>query len=349
MLLYPLFAVILTSSSSFAQVQNQDGVLKIAELGQCRLENGQIIENCRVGYRTFGHLNAAGDNAVLMPTWLYGASRDLIPLFGEGTSVPHLVDTSRFFGIAVDALGNGVSSSPSNSSLQHGTAFPAFTLRDSVETQYRVVMEVLHLKHLRAVLGLSMGGEQTFDWAVMHPGFFELAIPILGTPRMTSYDLELKQIMLDSILTDPAYASGQYAVEPALKLANLIGTLVVTSPEYRNRQTPLDTLPAFLTLAEAPLAIDANDRVWQLRAIMQQNVIGARTLAEAAKSAPARFLIVVSAEDHLVNPQPALDWASATGAPTYISHGDCAHLIMTCDAEAVSKRVQAFLLTGKLP
>ena len=55
--------------------------------------------------------------------------------------------------------------------------------------------EVLHLKHLHAVLGLSIGGEQTFVWAVLYPEFFDLAVPILGTPRLTSYDLIVKQIM----------------------------------------------------------------------------------------------------------------------------------------------------------
>jgi homoserine O-acetyltransferase len=341
---------VLLSVASFApSLQAQDGALKIAELGQCKLENGKVIEDCRVGYRTFGHLNAARDNAVLMPTWLYGRSEDLVSLFGDGSSPQHLVDTEKFFGIAIDALGNGVSSSPSNSSSQHGTAFPAYTLKDSVNAEYRVMTEVLHLKHLHAVTGLSMGGEQTFVWSVLYPGFFDLAAPILGTPRLTSYDLHLKQIMLESILDDPDYAQGKYTAEPQLRLANLIGSIVVTTAEYRNRETPRDKLDSFLTQAGAPQSIDANDRVWQLRAIIQQDVIGKRTIEEAAKATPAHFLVVVSGQDHLVNPQPALDWAKAIGAPTYISQGDCAHLIMSCDAAAVSQRVRSFLATGKLP
>ena len=342
-------AILLVANIVHSQIPTQDGQFQNADLGQCKLENGQVIEDCRIGYRTFGHLNAAGDNAILMPTWLYGNSEDLLSLFGDGSSPQLLIDTGKFFGIAIDALGNGVSSSPSNSPRQHGTAFPSYTLRDSVNAQYRVMTETLHLKHLHALVGLSMGGEQTFVWSAMYPKFFDLAVPILGTPRMTSYDLQVKQIMVESITGDPAYDNGQYTREPALKLANLFGNIVVTSPEYRNRETPRDRLAGFLAAAEAPLSIDANDRVWQLRAIMQQDVIGNRSLADAARSTPVHFLIIVSAEDHLVNPQPALDWAAATGAPTYISHGACAHLIMTCDAEAVSTRVRAFLQNGKLP
>jgi homoserine O-acetyltransferase len=83
-----------------------DGEQRFAELGQCRLESGQTIEDCRIGYRVFGKLNAARNNAVLMPTWLYGRSSDLVPLFGDGGKSPQLVDTRRFFGIAIDALGD---------------------------------------------------------------------------------------------------------------------------------------------------------------------------------------------------------------------------------------------------
>ena len=120
-----LCAVLLPSPAHAA-----DGEQQFAELGQCKLESGQVIENCRVGYRTFGRLDSARDNAVLMPTWLYGRSADLVSLFGNGDASPHLVDTSRYFGIAIDALGDGVSSSPSISKTQHGPLFPQFTLRE---------------------------------------------------------------------------------------------------------------------------------------------------------------------------------------------------------------------------
>ena len=81
---------------------------------------------------------------------------------------------------------------------------------------------------------------------------------------------------------------------------------------------------------------------------MLQDVIGDRTMAEAARAARPHFLVIVNGEDRLVNPQPALDWAAAVGAPSYVSQGPCAHLIMTCDAAAVSSRVKSFLAAGKL-
>ena len=349
------FALLLWCFTPFSSAYSQnthDGSQQFATLGQCQLQSGHIAD-CRVGYRTFGHLNAARDNAVLVPTWLYGSSSELASLFGDGTdpkrAPSQLIDTTRWFGIAIDAFANGVSSSPSNSPTQHGPAFPALTLADSVRAQYRVLTETLHLTHIHAVVGLSMGGEQAFVWSTLYPKFFDLAVPILGSPRPTSYDLHVKAIQAASIESDPDYNHGNYQKEPVLALANSIGTLVVTTPEWRNRETPRSQFSAFLAKAEAPLAIDANDRLWQLKAIMQQDVIGNRTLAEAARSTPVKFLVIVSAQDRLVNPQPALDWAAATNAPTYISPGACAHLIMSCDAAAVSTRVRAFLNGEKLP
>jgi homoserine O-acetyltransferase len=335
-------------------VKAQDGKLQFARLRQCKLENGAVIDQCAIGYRTFGSLNTARDNAVLMPTWLYGTSADLEALFGDPKSaVPDakaeiLVDTGKFFGIAIDAFGDGVSSSPSNSETQHGVAFPAFSEPDMVEAEFRVMTEVLGLKHLHAVIGLSMGGEQTFAWSVLHPDFFDLAVPILGTPRLTPYDLEVKEIMLGTIYADPAYAGGNYTTEPDLKLANLFGSLTVTTPGFRNTHTTRENFRAFVEQTEGRQSIDANDRVWQLRAVVRHDVIGKGTIAQVARSAHAHFLVIVSGKDHLVNPQPALEWAAAVGAPVYISQAECAHLIMTCDAQAVSSRVRQFLDRGKI-
>jgi homoserine O-acetyltransferase len=128
-----------------------------------------------------------------------------------------------------------------------------------------------------------------------------------------------------------------------LKLANAVGALMVSAPGYRNQQTTRDRFPAWLAEIEAPQRQDANDRVWQLKAILAHDVLHGRTIAEAAKATRVKFLVIVAAEDRMVTPQPALDWAKADGAETYISQGTCAHLIMNCDAAAVSERVQEFL------
>jgi homoserine O-acetyltransferase len=320
----------------------QDGAQQFAELKTCPLASGQVIQACRVGYRTFGTLDAKKDNVVIMPTWLNGRSDDLIPLFG-----PHgLVDTSKFYGIAFDAFGDGVSSSPSNSRTQHGTAFPLFTMEDMARAQYRVLTEAMGIKHIHAAVGLSMGGEQVFAWAALYPSFMDEAVPIVGTPQVTSFDLLSKKIVIDAIEADPEYKGGNYTTEPPLKLANEIGTQMVSAPQYRNSQWQRDKFADWIKGIEAPQRQDANDRVWQAKAIMRHDVLHGRTIAEAAKaSAAVKFFVVVAAEDRMVTPQPALEWAKAVGAETYVSPGACAHLIMNCDAAAVTERVRRFLQT----
>ena len=346
MLLATLLVVLLPSAvllrAEMPSSAPQQGTLQMAELGRCPLINGQVILDCRVAYRTFGKLDAARDNAVAMPTWLNGRSDDLVSLFGSQPS--SLVDTSRFFGIAIDAFGDGLSSSPSNSPHQHGTAFPVFTMEDMVHAQYRVLTEVLHIPHLHAAIGLSMGGEQVFAWAVVYPRFVDLAIPIVGTPQVTSFDMLSKHIAIDAIEADPDYAGGHYTREPALKLANAIGFQMVSAPAYRNANTERAAFDAWLAEVEQPQRQDANDRVWQLKAILAHDVLHGNDLATAARAtAPVKFLIINAAEDRMVAPQPAFAWAAAIHAPTYLSPGTCAHLILNCDAEAVTTRVRSFL------
>jgi homoserine acetyltransferase len=159
-----------------------EGAQQFAELGDLKLQCGGVIHDFRLGYRTLGKLNAEKSNAVIWPTWLGGKSEDILQFVGPGK----VVDNGKYFVVLVDAIGNGVSTSPSNSELQPRMKFPQFTIRDMVEAERRLAMEVLHLSHLRAVMGVSMGGMQTFEWAVAYPDFTDLAIAMAGSPQSTS-------------------------------------------------------------------------------------------------------------------------------------------------------------------
>jgi homoserine O-acetyltransferase len=338
---FTMSAVLLLAA---APVLAEDGAQQFADLGHCTLDSGQTINHCRVGYRTFGTLNAAGDNAVLMPTWLNGRTDDLLSLVGSAPSKTRLIDTTKFYVVLLDSLGDGVSSSPSNSDDQKGAEFPAITERDMVRAEYRAVTETLHLKHAHAVVGVSMGGEQTFEWAVTYPEFFDLAVPIIGTPQLTSYDLLSHTIAEDAMLADPDYKDGKYGEkQPALKLANELLKMQLSTPQYRVTHTDRKDFPALLEEARKPERQDANDRMWQLKAVLGQDVLRGKSMDEVAKATRAKWLVIVSAHDHSVYPGPALAWAKAAGAETYISDTPCGHLIMECDAEQVSQRVEKFL------
>ena len=161
----------------------------LAEIGNFKLVSGETIYKCKIGYRTFGTLNTEKSNAVLYPTWFGGKSESLANLIGPDK----VVDSEEYFVIAVDALGNGVSSSPSNCEYQSNKNFPEITIKDMVNSQYKLLTEHLGIKKLHGMIGGSMGGMQVFEWIVSYPDFMEKAIAYVGSPKLTSFDILLWQ------------------------------------------------------------------------------------------------------------------------------------------------------------
>ena len=149
----PIVLFLFITTPSFTQ-NSTDNKQQLTPIGDLKLESGNIITGCNIGYRTYGRLNRAKSNGILFLTWFGGNAKNV-----EGTNPFLAVDTTRYFLIIVDALGDGVSSSPSNSVKQHGTNFPAFSIRDMVESQYQLLTKNLGIAHLHAIMGISMGGE----------------------------------------------------------------------------------------------------------------------------------------------------------------------------------------------
>ena len=308
---------------------------QFVELHDLKLISGAIVPSCSVGYRTFGTLNPAKDNAIAFPTWFGGRSADLEQFFGPDK----LIDTSKYFGVAIDALANGVSCSPSNIP---GT--PQVAVADMVQAEHRVLTEGLGLKSVHAVVGISMGGMQTFEWIVRYPTFMEKAVPIIGSPKLTTADLLLWQAELSAIEAVEAChcdrRNAMFAVQAMHRFA-------VRTPDYwATSKDDADWTKVKTDLrAEAAGGMDPLDWAAQLRAMMSQDVAAnaGGSLQRAAASVRAKTLIVIATQDHMVNPGPALAFADGAKAAVLKLTGNCGHMATGCESAKLNAAVRAFL------
>jgi homoserine O-acetyltransferase/O-succinyltransferase len=177
-----------------------------------KTESGVVLPVAIVVYGTYGHLDAALDNAMLLPShymanlrgyeWLMGADRAL--------------DPSKLFLVTTELFGNGRSSSPSNTPEPfHGPRFPVMTIRDNVEAVHRLLTEELKITHLRAVVGFSMGAQQAFQWSVSYPEFMDRVVATSGTAKTYPHGVVRLEGQIAAIMADPTFENGDYKTPPA--------------------------------------------------------------------------------------------------------------------------------------
>jgi homoserine O-acetyltransferase/O-succinyltransferase len=334
--LFAIFTLAL-ASCAIAQgnaAQQVAGEQQFADLGNFTLKSGAIIKDFRLGYRTLGTLNAERSNAILFPTWLGGQTKDLLQYAKPG----NWLDTSKYFVVLMDAIGDGVSSSPSNSQAQPLMEFPEFSIRDMVESEHRFATEVLHLTHVHAVVGISMGGMQAFEWAVMYPNFMDEAIPIVGSPQSTSYDKLLWTAQIEVLELDPNWNGGKPTgpMTRAFHAEEAIGDMNVTSPEDHVRKTPPQDFAKLMAHIDQEASnrsgVVAADHIRQRQAIISLDIPGefGETMQQATARVRARMLFMASPEDHMVNFTPGLEFAKDLGATVILMDSPCGHLSANC-------------------
>lgn len=285
---------------------------QVARLGDLPLESGQEVRDCRLGYRTFGTLDAERSNAVLLLPWFLGRSAELARHVGPG----RMVDSSRYFVVAVDAIGSGVSTSPSNSQAQPGQAFPVYSVRDLVEAQHRLLTRELGITHLRAVVGTSLGGMQVFQWVTAHPDFMDKAVAIVGSPRIPAQERRRWLEHASAALSEPRWR----------RAAGALG-----------RGQPLGALRV---LRDHPI-----DHARQAGCLASTDVSAAfgGSLERAAAAVHARTLVVVSQRDETVDPGPAVAFARLAGARLLELDGRCGHDAPACQKRRLWPAVDHFL------
>lgn len=332
-LYYGFFSVLTLAASFLVNAQEQ----RFATFDFCPLASGERITDCEIGYRTFGTLNKDKSNAVLVPTWYGGSSEDHAYLADA-----RFIDPEKFFVIIVDAIGNGVSVSPSNSQTQPGDKFPRFQIADMVASQHRLVTEVLGLSELYAVAGLSMGGMQTLQWAVQYPDMTSRYAAIIGTPRLASFDIVLWATR-NTLLR--WYLECQ-CEEPKKALAGigLLGSVPDKLSQDVSRQDVISAIEK-----EADNMKLSTGKVWdqirQAQAMMTHNIARGVNddMTTAAKKIDGKLLIVVGEDDRVVTPEPVIALATLTDATLVKLDKDCGHGDPWCDESGFSKALTDFL------
>jgi len=177
-----------------------------------KTESGAVLPEARVVYGTYGTLNAAHDNAILLPSHYMAKLNGYEWLMGAGKAL----DPGKYFLVTTELFGNGSSSSPSNTPEPfHGPRFPVMTIRDNVEAVHRLLEEDLHVTHLRAVIGFSMGAQQAFQWAVSYPEFADRIVATSGTAKTYGHGIVRLEGQIAAITADENFKGGDYTEEPA--------------------------------------------------------------------------------------------------------------------------------------
>ena len=254
-----------------------------------------------------------------------------------------MADSSKYFIVAVDAFGNGVSSSPSNSRRQPDQAFPRFSIKDMVDAQHLLLTRYLHLSRIHGVIGISMGAMMAYQWMISYPDFMDKAVVISGSPRLTSYDLLLWQAELSAINAGGRKSKGE---NTAMKTVTAIHNLHVRTPRYMTAHTSPESFTQFMAEAEKNMVkFNAYDWASQLKAIMDHDIYRSfgEAIDPAANTIHAKALIIWAQQDLAVYSEPSRKLAGYLHADTLELPGDCGHLSFLCESEKLRDVVNKFM------
>jgi len=277
---------------------------EIAELGDLPLESGETIRGYRQSYVTHGTLDAQRSNAILVCISLTGTHRRLDFLIGPGRAL----DPSRWFVIAADPIGNGLSTSPSNSESQPGMRFPRFVLRDMVAAQHRLLTRHLGIESLKAVVGASMGGMQALQWGVSHPRFMRSIVAMTPMAKTSPWAALVTQTARACLMADPAWNGRGFDGVPERgwrAYAGLMGALMTRTPDAVERDAS-NVSHAFedAVARQRTAHFDAHDYLYQSWAYEAHDIGTTPGFADthaALRSIAARALLLAPALD-LFNP-----------------------------------------------
>jgi homoserine O-acetyltransferase len=237
-----------------------------------RFRDGESLPELRMHYTTLGspHRNAAGeiDNAVMV---LHGTGGDghqfLRPQFADELYGPgQPLDIQKYWVILPDNIGHGKSSKPSDGLKMR---FPKYDYDDMIEAQHRMLTEGLGIRHMRLIMGTSMGCMHSFAWGEMYPTFSSSLMPLACEPiEIAGLNRMWRQMVIDGIEKDPAWQDGNYSKEPEQGLRTAESILFIAGGAPLNLQKNYQTREAAKAYVEQRVEsgmkdLDANDMIYQ--------------------------------------------------------------------------------------
>ena len=263
-----------------------------------RFHSGETLPALRIHYTTIG---SPSGEPVLVLHGTAGSGTGMLgaafagELFGPGQPL----DATRYFIILPDAIGAGKSSKPSDGLR---TRFPRYNYDDMVLAQYRLVTEGLGIRHLRLVLGNSMGGMHAWLWGVRYPDFMDAIVPMACQPtEMSGRNWMMRRMLIDSIRNDPDWKNGDYATQPrAVRVANAFWSIVSiggSQAYYKAAPTREKADKLVDDRLAAPFTADANDFLYQWESSADYNA------APGLDRIRAAVLAINSADDERNPPE----------------------------------------------
>jgi homoserine O-acetyltransferase/O-succinyltransferase len=261
-----------------------------------KFHTGETMPELKLHYTTVGEpsgqpvlvLHGSGGAAASMLTPAFAGE-----LFGPGQPL----DATKYYIIIPDSIGHGKSSKPSDGLK---TSFPKYDYDDMVDAQYRLLKEGLGVKHLRLVIGNSMGGMHTWIWGVRYPAFMDALVPMASQPtEMAARNWMLRRAMLETIRNDPDYNGGNYTSPPRMMKYAIAAYRFASAGGTLGYQTLAPTTAKADKMIDEQLAMtipaDANDFVYQWEASHDYNPSAGLERIEAT-------LLAINAADDERNP-----------------------------------------------
>jgi len=286
-----LFASVAADAADYPAPREGDWIAK-----DFKFHTGHVMPELKLHYTTVGEPSG---QPVLVLHGTAGSARSMLTpgfageLFGAGQAL----DASKYYIIIPDGIGHGASSKPSDGMR---TAFPKYNYDDMVDAQHRLITEGLGIRHLRLVIGNSMGGMHAWIWGSKYPDAMDTLVPMAAQPtEMSARNWMMRRMMVETVRADPDYKGGNYTSQPGMmKYASVMFGIATAGGTLAYQQLAPTAAAADKNVDDrlkAPFVADANDFIYQWESSRDYN-------ASAALEKIAASVLAINAADDERNP-----------------------------------------------